>query len=119
MIVGWGKRKASARSGADVLHEAPVQVIEQQRCKDAYQGDHPISPRMLCAGSGKNGRSDTCEGDSGGGLICQVGENSHESPWRIMGITSFGDGCGKKDKFGVYTRVSAYLEWINQVLEEN
>lgn len=119
MILGWGKRKPSARFGADVLHEAEVAVIEQQRCKDAYQDDHPISQRMLCAGSGRHGRSDTCEGDSGGPLLCQTQSTPENNPWKIMGITSFGDSCGKRHKFGVYTRVTAFLSWIKETTENN
>ncbi|XP_055343232.1 ovochymase-2-like [Paramacrobiotus metropolitanus] len=119
VVAGWGKRRSYARMGADVLHEAPVQVVDQQRCQEAYLGEHPILPRMMCAGSGPRAKGDTCEGDSGGPLMCQVRENGVAGPWRIFGVTSFGDSCGKDHKYGVYTRISSYLSWINHVMRLN
>lgn len=115
-VVGWGKRRPFARYGADVLHEAEVEVIETERCRAAYYGDHPIYSNMICAGSGRTGNGDTCEGDSGGGLMCRTEQEGYEGPWRLFGITSFGDSCGKKYKYGVYTRTSSYLHWIRTVL---
>lgn len=116
MILGWGKRIPQAKYGSDVLREAEVDVISQTRCKEAYYGEHGITPRMMCAGSGRNGRSDTCEGDSGGPLLCQLGSDTGTPrPWKLFGVTSFGDSCGKKDKYGVYTKVSMYLDWIDKV----
>ncbi|XP_055343234.1 proclotting enzyme-like isoform X2 [Paramacrobiotus metropolitanus] len=114
VVLGWGKRKPVDMVGSDVLREAEVDIVDQQRCVDAYTGDHVISPRMMCAGGGRSGKGDTCEGDSGGPLLCRTSENDTEGPWKLMGITSFGDGCGKRDKFGVYTRVVSFLDWIEK-----
>lgn len=40
-------------------------------------------------------------------------------PWTIFGITSFGDGCGKRNKFGIYAKVPNYVDWIQSVIECN
>jgi secreted trypsin-like serine protease len=57
---------------------------------------------MVCAGYAEGG-IDARQGDSGGPLV--VGDT-------LIGIVSFGDGCGKAGKPGVYTRVSAYTDDI-------
>lgn len=53
------------------------------------------------------------QGDSGGPLNCQAENNS----WEVRGIVSFGSGlgCNTHKKPAVYTRVSAYIDWIKEV----
>ena len=58
------------------------------------------------------GGQDACTGDSGGPLLCQTGENS---PWIVYGVTSWGYGCGRAGKPGVYTKVNLYNKWITGV----
>jgi secreted trypsin-like serine protease len=55
---------------------------------------------MLCAGYPQGG-TDTCQGDSGGPLLVPVGHDL-----RLVGATSFGAGCGRPGKPGVYARVA-------------
>jgi len=70
-------------------------------------------PRLLTdiseANAGANGYTDTCQGDSGGPLFF-INETTHQSV--LVGITSWGISCGYLGLPGVYTRVSAFLEWI-------
>jgi len=49
------------------------------------------------------GGKDSCQGDSGGPLICNG---------QLCGIVSFGENCALPDFPGVYTKVSAYSDWI-------
>ncbi|XP_063613018.1 trypsin-3-like [Penaeus indicus] len=108
-IIGWGKERNTHFFGTDVLHEAEVPIIASKACETVYE-DYYITSNMFCAGYLK-GRVDSCAGDSGGPLLCQ-----RHGRWYIYGITSFGEGCGKKGKFGIYARVSNYRHWIQSVV---
>ena len=57
----------------------------------------------------------SCSGDSGGPLVWR---EYSDDPWYQIGLVSFGAvKCGTKDIPGVYTRVEAYLPWIESNLE--
>jgi len=61
---------------------------------------------MICAGA--TGQ-DACQGDSGGPLLF------YSERFLLGGIVSWGEGCGKPNKPGVYVRVSAFQDWIQKV----
>lgn len=111
-IIGWGKERSSHVFGTEVLHEAEVPIVKTSACREVYE-DYFITDNMFCAGYRK-GRIDSCAGDSGGPLLCSVGDR-----WTIFGITSFGEGCGKRGKFGIYTKVPNYVSWIQRVIDLN
>ncbi|WP_394890111.1 serine protease [Mesorhizobium sp. AaZ16] len=101
---GFGETEDGAPS--DQLLEGKVPYVDNETCNrpESYGGQ--ILPGMMCAGS-ESGGTDACKGDSGGPLTKGHGANAV-----LVGITSWGDECGKPLKYGVYTRVSYYLEWI-------
>src|SRR4029079_3060994 len=70
-----------------------------------------MSEDLLAAG-GALGK-DSCQGDSGGPLVVERGASA-----RLAGIVSFGEGCGREGFPGMYTRVSAYADFIEHVLCE-
>ncbi|KAA0193250.1 hypothetical protein HAZT_HAZT004657 [Hyalella azteca] len=108
-IIGWGKERHTHLFGTDVLHQAEVPIIPNASCRAVYR-DYYITPNMFCAGY-RGGRVDSCAGDSGGPLLCRQGH-----AWHVVGITSFGEGCGRLGKYGIYARVSNYRTWIRDVM---
>ena len=42
-----------------------------------------------------------------------------DNRWHIVGIVSFGDGCSRVNSGGIYTRISAYEEWILQIMSSS
>ncbi|XP_055842942.1 uncharacterized protein LOC129909848 isoform X1 [Episyrphus balteatus] len=115
-VIGWGKRRNRDQSGTSVLHQAEVPIIPMENCRSVYH-DYTITKNMFCAGH-KRGRIDTCAGDSGGPLLCRDSTKPNH-PWTIFGITSFGDGCAKRNKFGIYAKVPNYVDWIWSVVNCN
>ncbi|GGW23158.1 MULTISPECIES: S1 family peptidase [Streptomyces] len=97
-VYGWGDT-SGVGSYAHGLRAARVHVLRDSVCENAYPGPADGSYRaktMVCAGEPQGGR-DSCQGDSGGPLVAQG---------RLIGLVSWGSGCGRADSPGVYTRVS-------------
>ncbi|MGW7533550.1 S1 family peptidase [Amycolatopsis sp. NPDC054798] len=98
-VLGWG-RVADGGDRSDYLRQATVPIADDSTCYTAYP--EYSSASMLCAGH-PNGGIDACKGDSGGPLM--VGDT-------VVGIVSYGDGCGKPGKPGMYTRVTSFADEI-------
>ncbi|XP_029375546.1 enteropeptidase [Echeneis naucrates] len=105
-IAGWG-RVAEQGSLPDILQEAQVPLMVQDQCQRQLP-EYTITSSMLCAGYSEGG-IDSCQGDSGGPLMCL--DDGH---WTQIGVISFGIGCARPQRPGVYARVSAFTSWIIQ-----
>jgi len=101
-VTGWGATAETGpgRSGSDLLQSASVPILFDSVCESDY-GDliDPVS--MLCAGY-PDGGTDTCFGDSGGPMQAPLDGGGY----RLVGITSWGNGCARPNAPGVYTRVA-------------
>jgi hypothetical protein len=98
-ITGWGDTSESGGAPFD-LRAATVQVIDDGTCSSDYGGDFDPST-MICAGF-QSGGVDTCAGDSGGPLEAPQSAGGY----RLVGITSWGEGCAEPGFPGIYTRVA-------------
>nr|XP_004671064.2 polyserase-2 isoform X1 [Jaculus jaculus] len=112
---GWGDvQEADPLPLPWVLQEVELRLLGEAACQCLYSRPGPFNltfqllPGMLCAGY-PEGRKDTCQGDSGGPLVCEDGGR-----WFQVGITSFGFGCGRRNRPGVFTAVAPFEAWIQE-----
>ncbi|XP_010743494.3 tissue-type plasminogen activator [Larimichthys crocea] len=105
-IAGFGMERQMAWHFSNSLKQTNVKLISQADCKsESYYGDL-ITKNMFCAGS-PDWSTDACSGDSGGPLVCEVSGRMF-----LFGVVSWGDGCARENKPGVYTQVTNYNKWI-------
>jgi hypothetical protein len=121
-IVGFGAVNESGKS-TDTMQEAQVPIVDDATCAHAYPNDpsSPVYPAyfeptsQICAGYADGG-TDTCQGDSGGPMF---GHDALGHP-KVVGSTSYGNGCAEPGYPGVYARVAdtALREWIRSVVPD-
>ncbi|CAL8323314.1 unnamed protein product [Lota lota] len=102
-ITGWGSTRENGPR-VNLLQEVNVTLMPLDNCTHFYKGR--IQPSMLCAGESEGG-VDACQGDSGGPLSCYTGER-----YQLGGLVSWGVGCGRVHKPGVYTKLQDHADWI-------
>ncbi|MER6388419.1 serine protease [Streptomyces sp. NPDC059382] len=104
-VYGWGDTSGFG-DYAYGLRAARVEILADRVCEDAYPGDVDGQYRaasMVCAGD-RGGGKDACQGDSGGPLVARG---------RLIGVVSWGRGCGRADSPGVYTRISPLVGFVS------
>ncbi len=107
ITAGWGTLTESSQTLPNLLQKVSVPLVSASACndKDAYSGG--ITDTMLCAGY-KNGGKDSCQGDSGGPLVVTSANGEHV----LAGVVSWGEGCARANKYGVYSKVSSAITWL-------
>jgi hypothetical protein len=109
-VTGWGKKQAVAADAASAtLVQVALNVLAPERCAhDLGAAAGQIGDGVLCAGSPQR---KTCHGDSGGPVVL-----AGTKPL-LVGVVSWGENtCTGNAMPGVYTRVAAYRQWIEDVL---
>ncbi|KAK1337879.1 hypothetical protein QTO34_000980 [Cnephaeus nilssonii] len=118
-ITGWGETQVTGLSpetgtfGAGLLKEAQLPVIENKVCNRYEYLNGRVKSTELCAGLLAGG-ADSCQGDSGGPLVC-----FEKDKYVLQGVTSWGLGCARPNKPGVYVRVSRFVPWIEETMRNN
>lgn len=128
-VSGWGYTSPSTGGLPSTLRTVTLPIVSAQRCNSSASFNGNITENMICAGLSTGGR-DACkvrrsprlegvegsltfptagvfQGDSGGPLVCEG---------RVYGLVSWGNGCADPRFPGVYTAVSQYRQWIDDVI---
>ncbi len=108
-VAGWGSTQEGSDQLPDALQKVDVPLVSKDDCDKSYPGR--ITDRMLCAGLSAGGK-DSCQGDSGGPLVVQSGSQPV-----LAGVVSWGDGCARAGKYGVYAKVSSAYAWIENTAQ--
>ncbi|MFN3658691.1 MAG: serine protease, partial [Pseudolabrys sp.] len=106
IVLGWGLT-AEGTQVQNLLRRVTVQIVSNMTCNGQASYGGSIGDTMLCAGFPEGGK-DSCQGDSGGPLVVASGTREYVQ----AGIVSWGEGCARPLKFGVYTRVSTIQPWV-------
>ncbi|KAK2908436.1 hypothetical protein Q8A67_004273 [Cirrhinus molitorella] len=109
LVSGFGRLREGGLQST-VLQKLTVPYVERSKCIESSQ--FKISPRMFCAGYDQE-EKDACQGDSGGPHVTR-----YKSTWFVTGVVSWGEGCARKGKYGVYTQVSKYIGWIHNAMSK-
>ncbi|XP_074141109.1 chymotrypsinogen B-like [Sminthopsis crassicaudata] len=109
ITTGWGKNKQDARRRLNILQQAALPLLSNTKCKTFW--GNIIKDSMICAGA--NGIS-PCMGDSSGPLICKK-----KGTWTLVGIASWGNFSFSTNSPFAFTRVTKFIPFIKETLDNN
>ncbi|XP_072556689.1 cathepsin G-like isoform X2 [Paramormyrops kingsleyae] len=104
LIPGWGRRKPGGVA-EKILREVSVSIKTDKECKKQWQNYYQPK-RMLCTFDSKKG---ICQGDSGGPLVCKN---------KAHGIASLIPVPCTEPYPNIYTKVSSFIAWINEIMKQ-
>jgi len=115
-IAGWGSTSGSSYKPSPTLEQVSVPLVDATTCTNAYahQPHHFDEKTEVCAGL-ENGGKDACYYDIGGPLVYQ---DPTTGVWKQLGISSWGTGCGSPGFYGVYSKVSDFVDFIHQYVTD-
>nr|ACB41380.1 serine proteinase-like 2b [Pacifastacus leniusculus] len=109
---GWGKdRFGKEGEFQNVLKKIKLGLTPNDKCQAALRttrlGKFFVLDKSFACAGGEAGL-DTCKGDGGSPLMCQVSPNKYVQ----AGIVAWGIGCGEGGIPGVYANVPYASKWI-------
>jgi secreted trypsin-like serine protease len=105
---GWGTTESGQPSPILLYTELTVAADSLCEAQEATNGFPYEATTQFCMNGGSP--TDTCEGDSGGGIA----QKDTAGDWTVYGIVSYGpSACGAGNGVvATYTKVSFYQDWI-------
>ena len=125
IATGWGVTRALMQGEkpkredlSNVLKHASFKLQSDPLCQSSTQ--YLVNSTVtFCAGDGQ-GKSDACRGDSGGAFVREAERGQDKRwAWVAVGLVSWGEGCAQEKRYGYYTRVYPFIDWIEKNLDEN
>ena len=107
VVYGWGHTAEGQPNRLKILNKVAVPIVSHEvaNAPNAYNGK--INETMIAAGYAEGGR-DSCQGDSGGPIVVPDGNGNPI----LIGVVSWGQGCARPNKYGIYAKVSYGFEWV-------
>jgi serine protease len=116
--VGYGTISEGGSNMSTDLRTVGLDTVDRPRCNALLNKLNPkaynLTDSPVCAGYLAGGR-DTCQGDSGGPLFIKGAGPKDDV---IVGLTSFGEGCARKNAPAGYTNLKKYEKWIRSELDK-
>ncbi|ABY23636.1 serine protease, trypsin family [Renibacterium salmoninarum ATCC 33209] len=103
--LGWANTQVGPNPDPEQLRKVTVPLVSDSACSGSYGSDYKKGT-MVCAGF-EDGAKDSCDCDSGSPLV----KNG-----RLVGVISWGHGCAKPKEYGIYARVTSFIDQINAQL---
>ena len=107
ITAGWGATNEGSYGLPNALQKVSVPLVSREACNSSSSYKGGIKESMICAGY-KEGGKDSCQGDSGGPLVLKDSNNVYS----LIGVVSWGEGCARANKYGVYSNVASGYQWI-------
>ena len=109
-VAGWGKDSPTGNFNF-IQNKVDVPLVDFNTCdrvmrRETGKSNFRLSRSEVCAGG--ETQKDACDGDGGAPLVCQ----SKRGRWYVVGLVTWGVGCGKQGVPGVYANVHNMLDWI-------
>jgi len=110
-LTGWGRLSGEGNNVPNVLQEVDTTAISREQCQDKWnKGGYIIEDSHICFYNAEGG---ACQGDSGGPAVCKK-----DGRYVLTGVTSGGDPNCDINQPSIYTRVSAFRQWIAAMMKD-